>query len=251
MNHTPLPLDDPPTPRPWRAWAILLAFLTLFLGAYLTRWPPSLWKLLTDRVYLQDVVASWGAWGPLLTISLHILQVLLAPIPGQLIDTVNGYLFGPWLGTLYSLTGIAIGSGLALLIARRWGRKLVTQLIPPAPMERIDRLASQRGPLFFFLLFLLPFVPDDIVCFVAGLSPIPLGWLWFLATVGRLPGLLAANLIGAFVHLSPWQWIVIGALIFALAGLFWREQRHLESLILRLAHRLSSPSTRTQKKDNG
>ena len=44
---------------------------------------------------LKRLIIAAGAWGPLIYILKQITQVLLAPIPGQVIGLIGGYLFGP------------------------------------------------------------------------------------------------------------------------------------------------------------
>jgi len=185
-------------------------------------------------------VASFGAWAPLVSIALNTAQVIAAPIPGQFIGLANGYLFGVGWGTLYSLLGVTLGTGLVMALTRRWGRPLAVRLVPPAQVEKLDRLAARRGALFFFLVFLLPFVPDDLACFAIGLTTLPLGHTLVLATLGRLPGLIVASWVGAHAaQLATLEWIVLiaGAGLLGLGFLRWGET--LECRLLEWIERLS------------
>jgi uncharacterized membrane protein YdjX (TVP38/TMEM64 family) len=202
---------------PWVLFAILLSGL-LIIG-----WMSPLGTLLRDQDQLMVWIQDWGQWAPVVTISLHVLQVLTAPIPGTAIDAVNGLLFGPWLGTLYSLIGLIIGSTLVMALTRRFGRPLVERFVDRKSVERIDKLVEKRGSLVIFLIFLLPFLPDDAVCFLAGLTPIPLLELVLLAMIGRFPGVFVANLLGSQAQsFELWQWIMVAILFMLVAGLVWR-----------------------------
>lgn len=179
------------------------------------------------------MIQEWGQWAPVVTITLHVLQVLTAPIPGTAIDAVNGLLFGPWLGTLYSMTGLIIGSTIVMALTRRFGRPLVERFVDSKSVDRIDRLVEKRGSLVIFLVFLLPFLPDDAVCFLAGLTPIPLLELVLLAIIGRFPGVFVANLLGSQAQsLELWQWIVVTLIFMLLAGLVWRYRIEIREKIL-------------------
>ena len=57
-----------------------------------------------------------GAWGPLAIVVLEMIQALLAPIPGQAIEAVSGYLYGPWWGTLFPMIGMVLGSTITFLL---------------------------------------------------------------------------------------------------------------------------------------
>jgi uncharacterized membrane protein YdjX (TVP38/TMEM64 family) len=212
---------------------VILALLALVVAALLI-WHKPLLSLFADRATVQDFVTRFGPWAPLATILLHVAQVLLAPIPGQVIDAVNGYLFGAAWGTGYSLVGVIAGSSLAMALARRFGRPWAERLIKRETLERLDSYSRQRGALFFFLVFLFPFLPDDVACFLAGLTPLPLAELIVLAAIGRLPGILVANFVGAnAAALTPIQGAVFIALLTAIALAFWRYQERVEMAMLK------------------
>jgi len=204
-------------------WILGIAALVVLIAAA-WRWGGAAWALFRNQPALQAWVASFGAWAPLVSIALNAAQVIVAPIPGQVIGLANGYLFGVWLGTLYSLLGVMLGTGIVLVFTRRWGRPLVVKLIPDTQLEKLDRLVARRGALFFFLIFLLPFLPDDLTCFAIGLTDLPLGQMLVLIAIGRLPGLIVASWVGAnAASLSIMAWIVLiaGASALALAYLRW------------------------------
>lgn len=217
----------------------VLGFLALALVALLI-WRRPLLYFFADRAKVQEFVIRFGSWAPLAAILLHVAQVLLAPIPGQVIDAANGYLFGTGWGTLYSLVGIIAGSSLAMILARRFGRPWAERLIKRETLERLDGYSQQRGALFFFLVFLFPFLPDDVACFLAGLTLLPLPDLIVLATIGRLPGILVANFVGAnAAALTQTQGAVFIAGLTAIALAFWRYQERIEMAMLKATAWLS------------
>jgi len=213
-------------------WHFLLPGI-LLIGFFVLFWLSPIGILFRDQEKLALLLQNWGKWAPFITISLHVLQVLTAPIPGTAIDAVNGLLFGPWLGTLYSMIGLMIGSMLVMILTRRFGRPIVERFVDPLTIERIDQLVQRRGSLVIFLIFLLPFLPDDAVCFLAGLTPIPLLELILLALAGRFPGVLVANLLGSRVEsFELWQWITVGVLFMLAGGFIWRYRSEIRERIL-------------------
>ncbi len=195
--------------------------------------------LFRDPALLRERLGTWGAWAPAGIIALHVVQVLLAPIPGNVIGLASGYLFGIARGTLYSSLGTALGSLIAFTLARTYGRPLVERLLPAEMLEWLDSRAQRRGLFFFVLLFLLPFLPDDVACFVAGLTPIPIPALMLAALAGRLPGLFVSSWVGANAPgLSPIQWTGLIAASAALAVLFLLYEQQIENWAIRLVDRL-------------
>ena len=95
-------------------------------------------------------------------------------------------------------------------------------------------------PIFFFLVFLLPLVSDDIASFAVGLSSLSIPYILALAAIGRLPGLVASSWVGASVSaLSPagWAFLVAGMLVLVVFVLRYRER--IEASLLRLAEHWS------------
>jgi len=227
-----------------RAVCVLVLALLLAMAA-VWHWHRSLWDFFTDQERLREWVAGFGPLGPLVSVALNVVQVLVAPVPGQFINLVNGYLYGIWLGGLYSLAGLVLGSALAMWLSRRLGRPLVERLVDASTLARWDRLAAGRGALFFFLIFLFPLLPDDVACFIIGLSALPIPQMLLLATLGRLPGLIFSCWLGARATLLPWwAWASLTAGVVFLAGVYLRCQERLEDGLLRLLRHLEGLLTR-------
>ena len=91
---------------------MLLVVLILVTTGSLWHWREPLWAFFGDQQRIRAWVASFGPWGPLVSIALNGAQVLLAPVPGQFVGLTNGYLYGIWLGTLYSMVGLLVGTAL-------------------------------------------------------------------------------------------------------------------------------------------
>jgi uncharacterized membrane protein YdjX (TVP38/TMEM64 family) len=224
--------------RTWRLVASL-GLLALLLAAAVLLWRLGLEALWRDPELLTAWIARLGVWGPLGIILAEILQVALAPIPGQVVGLAAGYLYGPWRGAFFCLVGLALGTWIAAGLARQLGRPLVERWARPDLLARLDAYAQRRGAWALFLIFLLPFLPDDLCCLLAGLTPLRLGEIVLLALVGRAPGVIASTLLGAYARtLAWWQLLILGGVSLALALLFWRYQRPLEQRMFRLLDHL-------------
>ena len=68
----------------------------------------------------------------------QVLQVLFAPIPGQAVALAGGFVFGFWKGWALTTLGLALGSLLAMLLARLLGERFVRRLVPDGVMKRFD-----------------------------------------------------------------------------------------------------------------
>lgn len=155
-------------------------------------------SFVTDVTRLRAAFASVGAFGPPLLVVVQALQVVVAPIPGQVLALVAGYLYGAWLGFLYNMLGITIGSAIAFWLSRRFGRAYVENVIHEETLAKVDGIEDRSVAIALFVSFLIPGLPDDALCFAGGLTTLPLWQLVVLALVGRAPAFLLVNLIGGF-----------------------------------------------------
>jgi uncharacterized membrane protein YdjX (TVP38/TMEM64 family) len=224
-----------------KAWPLWLKVAVVFVAAAallapLIVWRDALLRVFADREQVAAEIRAAGAWGPAAIIGFSIAQTVVAPIPGQMTNFVAGYLYGPWLGLLYSWAGLILGSAIAMLLARYAGRPVIERLVSPSLLERVDGFAAGRGLGFFFLFFLIPGLPDDLLCFAIGLTTLPLRIMLPMAAVARLPGLIAAVWLGASAEKIPTAvWIALSIMGLVIALLFWRYGDRLQGFLM---HRL-------------
>ncbi|KAB1192008.1 TVP38/TMEM64 family protein [Haloferax sp. MBLA0076] len=171
----------------------VLVALTLVGGSYVV----SQYPFLADPRQLRVVLLDVGPLAPVAFVAVQVLQVLLAPVPGQALGFASGFLFGAFWGTVYSMVGIVLGTALAVAIARYYGRPYVERVITDDALALFDDVVADHGLAVLFLIFLVPGLPDDAICFAAGLTDIPIRRIVAVAAVGRLPGFLLVNLAGS------------------------------------------------------
>ena len=153
-----------------------------------------MYRLLEDKDRIREWLKGAGGWAPLVFILSQILQVLFAPFPGEATGLIGGFLFGVPLGMLYSTICLTIGSVLAFLLGRWLEVHFVARIVSPETLKRFDFLMEHQGALVAFFLFVVPGFPKDYLCFILGLSQMPLKLFLVISTVGRLPGTLMLTL---------------------------------------------------------
>ena len=90
-----------------------------------------------DAEQFKAYLEGFGWTGRFVLLGLQILQVVIALIPGELVEIGAGYAFGDIEGTLICMVGVAIASSIIFLLVKRWGIKLVSIFVEP---ERINQL---------------------------------------------------------------------------------------------------------------
>ena len=222
-------------------WLFAGLLIVALVAGGVILWQRGLWGLWLNRASLESLLAELGARGPLLIVLLQVAQTLVAPIPGQMVGLAAGYLYGAWWGTLLCALGSLIGTLLAAWLARTLGRPLVERWLDPKLLARFDGYAQRRGGMALFLIFLLPFLPDDLICLAAGLSTLPLPLVGLLALLGRTPGIAVSAIIGAQSANLTWgQMLIVGGASLAAAVVVARYQRPIEAWMFRWVDRFSN-----------
>jgi uncharacterized membrane protein YdjX (TVP38/TMEM64 family) len=190
-------------------WGVLIAALLIVGGLlfWAFQYRQVLWGEVyhyyghfTDKEWIQAHLKDAGALAPVIFILIQALQVVFAPIPGEATGFIGGFLFGIPLGLLYSTIGLTLGSVLAFLIGRWLEEHYVARWVPQKILRKFDFLMERQGALIAFILFIFPGFPKDYLCFVLGLSHMPLKLFLLIVIVGRLPGTLLLTLQGAQVY---------------------------------------------------
>jgi len=177
---------------------ILLLLILTGLGVYLF-FHFDLLRFFQDRHQILQFIKSYHPYDKLIFILLQIIQVVAAPIPGELTGFIGGYLYGPFWGTVYSTIGLTIGSWIAFMLARFLGEPLLEKVVKKEVFEKFEHFMEHKGLLVSFLLFLIPGFPKDYLCYIMGVSLIPTGTFIMISTAGRLLGTIMLTITGAFV----------------------------------------------------
>src|SRR5215467_13748844 len=140
------------------ALVVILAF-----GSWLV-WTDSaiyqwLFRLYNDHDFMRAMVERWGIFAPLAFILIQALQVVIAPIPGDVTGLLGGFLFGQRLGFIYSSVGLTIGSLFAFWLGRRLGAPVVKRMTGPEVWQRLDFIVEAEGAILCFIIFLVPGLP--------------------------------------------------------------------------------------------
>jgi len=184
-------------------------------------------RLYVDKRFLKQTLRDWGLLAPVIFIALQALQVIIAPIPGEVTGILGGYLFGQWVGLFYSTIGLTVGSVAAFGIGRWLGARYVQKLVTPDIWQKMGFIVEAEGTILCFIIFLIPGLPKDMVCYLFGLSPMPF-WVFTLAsTLGRLPGTWVLSAQGAHTAAGDYlSAILLTAVVVAVAlPLYYSRQR--------------------------
>lgn len=188
----------------------LVLLSVVFAGLYVLK-ISGLDEKISNVESLRSYVSSYGNLIVPVFISLQFLQVLFLPIPSIVLHSAGIALFGFELGVTYSVLGVVTASIIAFFIGKKLGVQAVKWLIGEDNLNRGLALIKGRDKLFLTVAFLFPFFPDDLLCFVAGVSGVSTKFFIVMVSVTRAIEITVTSFFvsGKFLNLTSWIGFVI------------------------------------------
>ncbi len=171
-------------------------------------------------------VQSLGIFGVLVMLLIQVLQIVIAFIPGEVVQVLAGAMYGTWGGLLLCLVGCVFASAFVFVIIRKFGRGLVVKLFGEDKLDKFEFLnESEKLDTLVFILFLIPGLPKDTLTYIVPLSNIKLSNFLVLSTIGRIPGMVASTLIGSSITDANWPLIIGVFAVIIVVGLLgiWKK----------------------------
>ena len=113
-------------------------------------------RLLSDAEELREFILQYEFFAPLILFLIQLLQVIIAPIPGNVTIFIAGNLFGSYLGLLINTLSIYLGSLIAFYLGRRFGKPLILRLVDEETYRKYNRFL-RRNTWQSYSFFLFPF----------------------------------------------------------------------------------------------
>lgn len=141
-----------------------------------------------------DDVRNAGPVGFLILLGLQFLQIVVAFIPGEIVQVAAGLLYGPWVGALIILLGSVVSSAFIFVLVHKLGAPFVQSMVPTKHLEKFREFeAKGRLNAIVFILFLIPGLPKDVFTYLVPLTDMRMRTFVVLSNVGRAPGVLVST----------------------------------------------------------
>ena len=200
-----------------RKWLAGISIAVVLLLVILVTLFVSHWLRSFSQEDFRAYVRSFGMLAPLVMLGLQILQVFIALIPGEIVESAAGYVLGPWLGTAVCYLGIAIASVLIFALTRRYGVRLVEVFISREKINELRFLnTKQKRNNLIFLLFFIPGTPKDLLTYFVGLTDIRLRTFLLLSMVARIPSVITSTFGG---HLLGEERYIGAVILYGIIGI--------------------------------
>lgn len=152
-----------------------------------------------DNQILLTKIKSFGLLAPLCFILIQIVQVVLPVIPGGASGLVGVMAFGAVGGFIYNYVGLVLGSICSFLLSRKFGMSIINKLFKEKDIKKaLDKINNSKYDLIFFLIILLPGLPDDLFCYISGITKMSLKKFTLIILIGKPLTLLVYSICFQF-----------------------------------------------------
>lgn len=190
---------DPETPDRSKLWKVGL--VAVFLAGIGGIWASgaadflSFEALSEHRLALQEWVAVNHAWAALVFVAIYAGAVAFS-VPGAVwMSMAGGFLFGPWLGTLYIVVGATAGAAAIFLLAGTVFRD-AWRAKAGKTVARMEKGFQRNAFSYLLVLRLMPVFPFWLVNLVPALLGVKFSTYLLATAIGIIPGALVYASVG-------------------------------------------------------
>lgn len=186
--------------------------------------------VLYDTYGLDRLLEQYGEQAMWVFAAFSFLQPIALPVPEAVSIPIGSVALGPLraalIGSIATTLGILVMYGIA-----RFGRERMMRLIDADKLATYDRYVDQYGLGVLLVLFVIPILPDEVICLAAGFSRVPFPRFALIAIGAKLVtsfGLAYSVALGELflTGASPFAIIsVMASLILVILAFIWRQRR--------------------------
>lgn len=184
----------------------------------------------------RQYVSSFGAYASVLFVIIQFLQVVVLPIPAFITVGAGVLLFGPLIGAILSCVGIILGSLVAFSIGRIFGIKVARWLVGEDNLRSWLKKIKGKDKVVLTFMFLFPFFPDDVLCFVCGITSMSSVFFTVMIFIVRIITVFISSysMNNSIIPYDTWWgialWIVFFALTILLTVFIYKKGDKIEKI---------------------
>lgn len=196
----------------------LVVFIVLITAIVVAIWPTLSIVFEPGGVEtLIELITSQGPLGVLILLGMQLLQIIVAFIPGEVVQIAAGMMYGPLWGSVVILVGCVLSSMVVYELVHKLGAPFVRSMVGEKQLLKFRQFElSGKFGVTVFILFLIPGFPKDVLTYIVPLSDMNLRTFLLLSTISRTPGVIISTYAAAGLADGN---IVTSVIIFVAAAL--------------------------------
>ena len=149
----------------------LLAAMVIIIVTLAVVWGMRRGILSSQETFVR-FIKSAGSFAPIVFLIIETIAVVILILPCALGYPVAAVAFGPFWGFVLNAVATVAGSIMIFAIVRQWGRPIAEAAVKRKNFEKYERFINntQVFEKIMAVFLLLPFLPDNVLCYVAGLT---------------------------------------------------------------------------------
>ena len=176
---------------------LVLGLVYLFSGSFRSEVNMGVRVLASGDIgAVRDYILSFGAWAPVISAALMVLQALLAFLPAFIIAFANGLAFGAFWGGMLSLGSAALAAAICFGISHALGRSVAETMLGKKSLGAADRWFARYGAYAVLFARLIPIISFDAVSYAAGLTRMNFFKFLLATTIGMAPATFVYSYLG-------------------------------------------------------
>lgn len=216
-----------------RTTLVIAVSLVILVVGYILFYTTGLNEKFTDFEAIKRIIQESGFWGFAVYIGLTIFQVVVLPIPAALTIVLGVAIYGPTVCFILSTIGTIIGSIIAFMLGKVFGRRLCNWMFGEENTNKYAKILGEKGRFLFIIMLIFPAFPDDMLCMIAGITSMSYGYFIVVCTLTR------PIMIGVTAYLGsgviPFSgrgiaiWVALACLMFVLFIVLTGVKKRLEN----------------------
>lgn len=176
-----------------------------------------LMNLFENPQKLRHQLQNFGVLGQIILAGIMALQVVFVFLPGEIVEIMAGYLYGPIGGLCICLLGSAIGSTLIYYFVKKWGIYFIKRFIGLDKINEMKFLQNKENlNIILFIIFFIPGTPKDILTYFIPLTDMKLKTFLLITTIARIPSIITSTIGGDAIGVENYMFSII---VFIITGI--------------------------------
>ncbi len=223
----------------YKIFYLTITFIAIIILVIYALQRTGIWTKINDIEDFRRYILNFGSFAIILFIVIQFLQVVVLPIPSFITVGAGVLMFGPFYSAIYSCVGIILGSIIAYFVGKKLGVSVVKWLIGETALNKWLGFIKNKDKFILTYMFLFPFFPDDILCFVAGITTISPTFFLVMITFTRIVSIFVScySINNSIIPYNTWWgillWILIVILTIVVAFFVCKKGENIRGFIKR------------------
>lgn len=139
-----------------------------------------------DNKGLETILNENMELAKLIYFSVCYAQPIILPVPEIVTVVAGSAALGPFTAFILGFMGAVLGILTMFYLSRTFGMKLVQRLVNEKQLDQYHRFVKKNETWILILLFIVPVLPDEIICVGAGVSGVKVKRFVLIAVLGKI-----------------------------------------------------------------